>query len=315
MTPTQDADCVLSVRDLSKTYGDDGDAVAAVDGVSFDIYRGEVVGLLGPNGAGKTTTIKSILGLVAPTSGHVDVLGDDPIDDPRRVHDNATAVLEGARNVYWRLTVRENLRFFTGLAGDHPNERTADHDRLLDVLGLEAKADTVVNELSRGQKQKVSLACALVRDAPLVFLDEPTLGLDVAATRDLRTELTRLADEEDRTFVVSSHDMDTVRETCDRVVVLNGGRVVAEDSVSEFVDLFQTQTYRVDLADRPPSPIEGFDVVWTGETTVEAAVTGTGEFYEFVDALRDAGAVVESIAPADDELEGAFLSAVGGEAA
>jgi ABC-2 type transport system ATP-binding protein len=315
MKPTPDADRVLSVRDLTKTYGDDGDAVTAIDGVTFDVHRGEVVGLLGPNGAGKTTTIKSILGLVAPTSGRVDVLGNDPIEDPKRVHEDATAVLEGARNVYWRLTVRENLRFFTGLASDHPNERTADHDRLLDVLGLQPKADTVVNELSRGQKQKASLACALVRDASLVFLDEPTLGLDVSATRDLRAELTRLASEDDRTLVVSSHDMDTIRETCDRVVVLDGGRVIANEPVSEFVDLFETRTYRVDLAARPPSPIEGFDVVWTDETTIEATVAGSREFYEFVDALQDAGAAVESIAPADDELESAFLATVGGEAA
>ena len=123
---------VLAVDGLTKVYGDGETAVRAVDDVSFSVDRGEVVGVLGPNGAGKTTTIKSILGLVIPTAGSVEIAGVDAHAHPRRVYRHVGAMLEGARNIYWRLTVRENLEYFAALAGQSGRAARDRHDRLLD---------------------------------------------------------------------------------------------------------------------------------------------------------------------------------------
>ena len=242
----------VAVRDLRKTYGGD-DGVVAVDGVSITVERGEVVGLLGPNGAGKTTTLKAALGLLMPTAGSCEVLGIDVHEDTARAYRHVGAMLEGARNVYWRLTPRENLGFFASLQGVDPRERRAEHEALLDSLGLLDRADDPVNDFSRGMKGKVALACTLARETPVVFLDEPTLGLDVEATRDLRRRIRRLADEEGRTVLLSSHDMDTVQAVCDRAVVMNEGRVVADDSVEELVGPGLRGDCRRVAGGRPPT--------------------------------------------------------------
>ncbi|WP_416839177.1 ABC transporter ATP-binding protein [Haloferax sp. DFSO52] len=241
---------VIDVSNLTKRYDD----VVAVDDVSFSVEQGTILGVLGPNGAGKTTLLKAMLGLLVPSDGSVRVCGIDVHDDPERAYRRVGATLEGARNVYWRLTVRENLAFFAGLAGESvrdPSVRDR-HDTLLDQLGLLDRADDVVNELSRGMKQKVALACALARDVDVAFLDEPTLGLDVESSVDLRRELRRLADERGLTVVLTSHDMSVVEDLCDRILVVNHGHVVADDSVTALVELFRTSAVRI-VVDGPLS--------------------------------------------------------------
>ena len=309
----------VAVRDLRKTYGGD-DGVVAVDGVSITVERGEVVGLLGPNGAGKTTTLKAALGLLMPTAGSCEVLGIDVHEDTARAYRHVGAMLEGARNVYWRLTPRENLGFFASLQGVDPRERRAEHEALLDSLGLLDRADDPVNDFSRGMKGKVALACTLARETPVVFLDEPTLGLDVEATRDLRRRIRRLADEEGRTVLLSSHDMDTVQAVCDRAVVMNEGRVVADDSVEELVGLFRTRDYAVTVAgslgDARRRLVGEFDADGfreTAEGTRFRATVPEGGFYEFVELLREAGVEVVSVSARETDLEEAFLRLTGRE--
>ncbi|WP_411968209.1 ABC transporter ATP-binding protein [Haloferax sp. YSSS75] len=241
---------VIEVANLTKRYDD----VLAIDDISFSVEQGTILGVLGPNGAGKTTLLKAMLGLLVPSSGTVHVCGIDVHADPQRAYRRVGATLEGARNVYWRLTVRENLAFFAGLAGESVRDSTvsARHDTLLDQLGLLDRADDVVNELSRGMKQKVALACALARDVDVAFLDEPTLGLDVESSVDLRRELRRLADERGLTVVLTSHDMSVVEDLCDRVLVVDHGHVVADDGVTTLVELFRTSAVRV-VVDGPLS--------------------------------------------------------------
>ena len=209
---------VIEVSNLTKRYDD----VLAIDDISFSVEQGTILGILGPNGAGKTTLLKAMLGLLVPSAGTVRVCGIDVHATPERAYRRVGATLEGARNVYWRLTVRENLAFFAGLAGESVRDPAVEerHDALLERLGLLGRADDVVNELSRGMKQKVALACALARDVDVAFLDEPTLGLDVESSVDLRRELRRLADERGLTVVLTSHDMSVVEDLCDRVLVV-----------------------------------------------------------------------------------------------
>lgn len=311
---------VLDVRDLRKTYGEDEDAVHAADGVSFSVARGEVVGLLGPNGAGKTTTIKSILGLVVPSAGSVEIAGVDANDDPRGVYQHVGAMLEGARNVYWRLTVRENLEFFAALGGQNPKAARERHDKLLDQFNLADKADDPVNDLSRGQKQKVSLASTLARGTDVVFLDEPTLGLDVEASVELRRELRRLADEEDITVVLSSHDMDVVEEVCDRVVILSDGRVIADDPVEDLVGVLETQAYRLVVdGDVPEAVRDRLDDAYLVEnweslpdrTRFEVTLADDDELYGVLDELREAGLGLLDVDGLEPDLEDVFLDVTG----
>jgi len=329
--PPGDTDPALSVRNLTKTFGDGESAVQAVDDVSLDVSPGTVVGVLGPNGAGKTTLIKSILGLIIADSGEVEVAGVDVYDDPRAAYGRVGAMLEGARNIYWKLTVRENLEFFAAVGGESPDALRERHDALLEQLSLTGKADTPVNELSRGQKQKASLACALARNVEVAFLDEPTLGLDVESSVDLRAEIRRLADQEDMTIVLSSHDMDVVQEVCDRVVIVSDGAVVADDPVADLVDVFRTFAYRivvgpnaetdegtVALEDdtrerlRESYGVEAFES--RGDRTgFEVALGDPERFYDLMDDLRAADYTVHEVESVDPDLEEVFLELTGSE--
>ena len=317
----------LTIEGLSKRFGSGDDAVLAVDDVSLTVERGSVVGLLGPNGAGKTTLIKCALGIVLPDAGTVRVFGTDVGDGRRAAYDDVDAMLEGARNDYWRLTVRENLRYFATIHGIDPDSVTARHDRLLDRLGLTAKADTPVRDLSRGMKQKVSLASVLAGGAELVFLDEPTLGLDVESSRTLRRELKRLAREEGLTIVVSSHDMAVIEDVCDRVVMMANGRIVADDTVAALLSGADRDAVRITSVDIDAAVVatlrERFEVrAVEGNkngneaepTTVEVAVVGDS-LYDLLDALREAGVTVEAIATVRPGLEEVFVDVTGMEPA
>jgi ABC-2 type transport system ATP-binding protein len=310
----------LTVEHLSKRFGSGDSAVLAVDDVSLTVNRGSVVGLLGPNGAGKTTLIKCALGIVIPDSGSVRVFGTDVAEGRQAAYADVDAMLEGARNDYWRLTVRENLRYFATIHGVDPDSVAKRHARLLDRFGLAAKADTPVRDLSRGMKQKVSLASVLAGGAELVFLDEPTLGLDVESSRTLRRELCRLAREEGLTIVLSSHDMAVIEDVCDRVVMMADGRIVADDTVEALLSGADRDSVRVTSADIDDGIVtmlrRRFDVravtSLDGRTRVEVAAAGDA-LYDLMDALREAGVTVEDVRTVQPDLEEMFVALTGME--
>jgi len=328
-TDTTDAGPALRVDGLAKTFGSGDGAVTAVDDLSLSVAHGEVVGLLGPNGAGKTTAVKSMLGLVLPDDGTVEVCGVDVHSDPGRAYRHVDAMLEGARNVYWRLTVRENLAYFAGLGGVDPDALGDRHDRLLESLGLAEKGDTVVNDLSRGMKQKVSLATTLSRDVDVVFLDEPTLGLDVESSIELRSELRRLAEREDVTIVLCSHDMAVVEAVCDRIVIVQDGRVIADDPVDELVDVLREKRFTVTVegpveADLAADLRERFGVslrrgaeapdVETGLVALDATGLDAESAADLLATLREAGVALRDVETAEPTLEEVFLRLTGSEA-
>jgi len=307
-------DAAIYVDGLTKTFGSGEDAVTAIEDVSFTVAPGQVVGLLGPNGAGKTTTIKSILGLVLPDRGEARVHGIDVHADPRAAYEHVDAMLEGARNDYWRLTVRENLRYFAAIRGQNPDAVADSHDELLDHLDLADKADTAVRDLSRGMKQKVSLASVLAGDVSVAFLDEPTLGLDVESSLKLRTELRRLVEERGLTLVLSSHDMDVIEDVCDRVVIMNEGRVIVDNTVDDLLAGFETRGYRitargvddgtlVDLRER----FELSDVQRSGTRVRFEVAADTETFYRLTDAMEAYGLDVASVETVQPDLAEIFV--------
>ena len=164
----------------------------AVDGIDLTVQSGEIFGLLGPNGAGKTTTMKMLATLLIPTSGSIRVLGIDPLARPREVRARLGAMLSGERSLYWKLTARENLEYFAALYHVPPAETRPRIDRALVAVKLADRADDYVERYSTGMRQRLALARALLPDPPLVILDEPTVGLDPQASRDLRDRVREL---------------------------------------------------------------------------------------------------------------------------
>ncbi|HEV3450487.1 MAG TPA: ABC transporter ATP-binding protein [Acidimicrobiia bacterium] len=206
----------IEVAELEKRYG----AVRAVDGVALTVERGEVFGLLGPNGAGKTTTVETLEGYRRPDRGHLRVLGLDPTRDGRRLRPQIGVMLQEG-GLYPGLRPLEALQLFAAYY-DHP----ADPEALLDRVGLSGVRRTLVRRLSGGQQQRLSLALALVGRPSLVFLDEPTAGMDPRA-RATTWELVRGLSDDGVTVLLTTHAMDEAEQLCHRVAIMNAGRLVA----------------------------------------------------------------------------------------
>lgn len=242
---------VLRARGLRKAYRQGGRAVTAVDGVDLEVRPGEVLAFLGPNGAGKTTTIKMIAGLVRPDAGEVRIEGQDPHREPAALA-RVGAVLEGNRNVYWRLTPEENLEYFGTLRGLAPGEARRRGLRLLKRFGLLAKRRALTQELSRGMQQKLAIAVALVHRPRLLLLDEPTLGLDVEAAEHVKTLVRELAGA-GQAILLTTHRLEVAQALSDRVAILRRGRIVAADATATLLARFSGRHYVVEL-EAPPGP-------------------------------------------------------------
>jgi len=317
------AEPVLRVKNLKKIYRSRrrGETVA-VDGVSFSVHKNEVVGLLGPNGAGKTTIIKSICTILLPTSGEIWVDGVDAIRNPRAALEKVTAVLEGNRNVYWRLTVRDNLEFFAGLQGQSLRSVKGYIDELIELFNLKEKVNEQARALSRGMQQKLAVACALVKRTPILLLDEPTLGLDVETSYELRWILKRMAERGERTILLSSHDMNVVQDICERVIIINHGKIVVDDKIENLQRLFTASAYRFEIAghltpQQQQKLTEQFDMIKISadgsRTIIEADLLDSRKVYEIIDVLRENGCQLESVGKQYPDLEEIFLRIVKGE--
>jgi ABC-2 type transport system ATP-binding protein len=203
----------------------------ALSEVTLDVPRGEFFGLLGPNGAGKTTLIKIMVTLLAPTSGRAFVAGYDVAKDPHKVRPRINMVSGGESSGYGLLTVRENLWMFGQFYGLDNKTAWRRADELLEVVGLKDRANTKSSDLSTGLRQKMNIARGFMTDPDVIFLDEPTLGLDVGASRDIRTFVRSwVAAKTDRTVLLTTHYMAEADDLCDRVAIINAGKVLACDS-------------------------------------------------------------------------------------
>jgi ABC-2 type transport system ATP-binding protein len=231
---------MIEVEDLVKRYGD----VHAVNGISFAVAEGEIFGLLGHNGAGKTTTIRMLTGRTLPTSGTARIAGHDVVSQLDQVKPLINLVFEEP-NLYERLTGRENLRFFAELY-DVDAKRV---DELLRLVDLTEAADRKLKTYSSGMKQRLLVARALINDPRLLFLDEPTRGLDPTSARELRDLVAGLSDKGTTVFI-TTHYMEEADELCDRVAFLSHGEIVALDAPRELKLRYGQRTARVLLRDR-----------------------------------------------------------------
>src|SRR6185369_14621516 len=228
----------VHVRGLTKSYGN----FQAVKGVDFEIFPGEVFGLLGPNGAGKTSTVEILEGLRPRDGGEVTVLGFDPGRDTKRLKDRIGVCLQ-ATNLPDRITVREALRLFASLYS-----RTVDGDALLKRLMLWEKRDDGYGKLSGGQKQRLALALALINDPQLLFLDEPSAGLDPQARLEIHELIADLRREQ-RSILLTTHYIEEAEKLCDRVAIVDEGRIVATGTPREIQEkALAHSTIEIELA-------------------------------------------------------------------
>jgi len=201
--------------------------VEAVKGVSFHLERGELFGLLGPNGAGKTTTIKMLITLLLPTAGSARVLGYDVVDDVREVRRRIGYVFGGDRGLYERLSARDNLRYFSELYGVEPRLQKARIGELVEMVGLTGREHERVEGFSRGMRQRLHIARGLLHDPDVLFLDEPSIGIDPVGARELRATIGSLV-QVGKTVLLTTHYMFEADELCDRIAVIRSGEIVAE---------------------------------------------------------------------------------------
>jgi ABC-2 type transport system ATP-binding protein len=202
--------------------------IRALDRVDFEIHDGELFGLLGPNGAGKTTTVKILCTLLEPTSGHAFVKGYDVVKDGGLVRKIVNMVAGGERMLYYRLTGRENLKYFADLYDVPKRDVTTRVDNLLELMGLSDRADDEVEKYSKGMRQRLQVCRGLINDPEVLFLDEPTLGLDVNIAKDLRSFIReKVVREQGKTVLLTTHYMFEAEEMCNRVGFLSKGKLVA----------------------------------------------------------------------------------------
>jgi len=207
--------------------------IHALRGVSFRVRWGEVFGLLGPNGAGKTTTVKIITTLLLPDGGKAYVNGFDVVNDPIKVRESIGVVLNVERGFFWKLTGRENLKYFGMLRGLKGRELEEAINRVVRLVGLDRlkSVDKLYEEYSLGMKARLALARALLHDPPILILDEPTLGLDPPAAREIRELLIRLAKDEGKGVMVTTHNMFEAEIICDYVAIISSGKITAQGTI------------------------------------------------------------------------------------
>lgn len=228
-----DGQGILSVIDLRKSYGDGAGRAVVVDGLSFHLRRGECFGLLGPNGAGKTTTLRLCLGLTAPDSGQITLVGH-AVPANARAARLRVGVVPQADNLDPDFTVLENLLVFGRYFGMRDNDINARIPGLLEFANLSSKKNARIGELSGGMKRRLTLARALVNDPDLIFMDEPTTGLDPQARHMIWDRLKTLLGQ-GKTIVLTTHFMDEAERLCDRLAVIDHGKMIAEGAPRDLI--------------------------------------------------------------------------------
>ena len=235
----------LEAYNLKKIYRYNNQIVEAVKNVSLNIASGEVMAFLGPNGAGKTTSIKMMAGLIKPDLGWTKISGINPHKNPNAL-EKLGAVLEGNRNVYWRLTPQENLEYFGVLKGLTHSQARKSGIALLERFGLQNKRRTAVQQLSRGMQQKLAFAVALVHQPEILLLDEPTLGLDVEATEDVKVLVREIA-ASGCAILLTTHQLDIAEQLADNIAIIQKGEIITELPTDELIRKFSGKTYKIEM--------------------------------------------------------------------
>lgn len=305
----------IHIQNLTKIYKPASkQPLTAVNHLSLTVDSGQVFGFLGTNGAGKTTTIKMICGLVEPTEGHI-TLNGYTIKERAHYMRQIGAVLEGTRNVYWRLSALENILYFGRLKGIPAREIRGRAETLLKELDLWERRDDKIRAFSRGMQQKVAIACALISDPPIILLDEPTLGLDVKAAHTVKQWIHQLAKERHKTVILTTHHLDMAQEVCNRVAIINKGKLITNQPTHELLNLFRKQFYEI----RIRGDLNGIQSQFDGRMSISednghiiltGEVKNADELYQIIDLLKAHHVALVAVNPVEPNLEDIFINMI-----
>ena len=306
----------IVVNELTRTFGD----FVAVDHVSFDVRKGEVFGFLGSNGAGKSTTIRMLCGLLNPTSGTANVGGVDVGSDPEGVK-RRIGYMSQRFSLYEQLTVDQNIRFFGGIYGLSGATLQKRRAFVIEMAGLHGREQTRASDLAGGWRQRLALGCAILHEPPIVFLDEPTGGVDPVSRRQFWTLIDQLA-EGGVTVLVTTHYLDEA-EHCHRIAIIHAGRLAALGSTTELKRVFEGRTI---LEIQSDDPVQAMRVLDAMDDVEKTSVFGTAVHAvmrpsegrpsaSLQSRLGSAGVRVSKIDPVEPSLEDVFLEVVSGAGA
>jgi len=301
----------IAVSELTKVFGD----FVAVDHVSFDVHKGEVFGFLGSNGAGKSTTIRMLCGLLKPTSGTALVGGIDVGRDPEGVK-RRIGYMSQRFSLYEQLTVGQNIRFFGGIYGLSGSALEKRRAFVMEMAGLRGREHTRASELAGGWRQRLALGCAILHEPAIVFLDEPTGGVDPVSRRQFWTLIDQLA-ESGTTVLVTTHYLDEA-EHCHRIAIIHAGRMAALGSTTQLKQIFSGRTI---LEVQSDDPVQAMRLLDAMEDVEKTSVFGTAVHVLMraaqdgpVDVLKarlaQAGITARHIEPVEPSLEDVFLEVV-----
>ncbi|MCK6585662.1 MAG: ABC transporter ATP-binding protein [Anaerolineales bacterium] len=308
---------IIEVNDLRRTFGEN----VAVDRMTFTVEPGEVFGLLGPNGAGKTTTVRLLNGILPPSEGTARVFGFDPTtqgEDIRR----KTGVLTETPALYERLSARENLEFFATLQAIPESDVSRRVDEMLEFFELAPRAKDKVETFSKGMKQRLALARALIHKPPLLFLDEPTSGLDPEAAQQVNDLIANLTSANGQTVVLATHNLFEAQRLCDRVAVMNKGKILALGSLKELARKLWPVTW-VDITFHVKPKGKVADALKIHRGVIQASaedealavqVENEDVIPEVVRHLVNNGASILRVNPRDYTLEDIYFALQAGEA-
>lgn len=230
--------------------------VEAVNGISFSIGKGETVGFIGPNGAGKSTTVKMLTGILAPTAGRIQVLGMTPQKERKRIAARMGVVFGQKTQLWWDLPVADTYDLLKYIYRIPPAVYTRNLEMFSDMLGLQEFIRTPVRQLSLGQKMRADIAAALLHDPEIIFFDEPTIGLDVVAKEKIREFLRIVNREKNTTMLFTTHDMDDIEQTCERLIIIDHGSKLYDGTVKEIRHNYgQDRTLAVEFAEAGDPPL------------------------------------------------------------
>ena len=310
---TQAAGQAITVADLTKRF----DAKVAVGGISFSVPTGSIFGFLGPNGAGKTTTIKMLLGLLRPSSGTIEVLGRQVPRDVGEIRRHVGVLFDNS-GVYDRLTVLQNLRFFAEAYGVPTTEWRSRATELLQWLGIEHLLEQRVALLSTGERRKLGVARVFIHQPKLIFLDEPTLGLDIESRLSLWAGLRGLAKQHGSTVFLTTHYLEEVERLCDRVLVLKDGRVVADSTPAALALDSRKPIVTVRLAHESDAAVAivralpGVSDACMVGPEIQVTFDAAPDNAALVQALVSAGEAVVEVRSDEGRLERAFVELIKG---
>lgn len=309
---------IVSVQNLTKAFGD----FVAVDNITFEIKKGEIFGLLGPNGAGKSTTIRMLSTLTRPTSGTATIGGFDVLKQDNEVR-KLIGIVSEKMIMYNRLTARENLWFFGNLFGMPKEELNSRINELLELVKLTKWANAQVGTFSTGMKQKMNIIRALLNMPKVLFLDEPTLGLDPQSTVEIREFIRKLNREHNTTILITTHMMGEADLLCDRIGIIDHGKIVALDTSTNLKNTIageNTTILTLEIANLTPDLLETVRTLKCVETVsqensshLKIHAHGDGAFDSIIDAIRAKKANVVSIQNIQPTLEDVFLHITGRE--